>query len=370
MAHEGAKAGRVEDGGKDESIAEPGRVLAIANKKVATLYKRIIGLPARRVIARVGVTVSFMLALGAVAAEKQFRPTLETYLKRLGYEAVVLDLDRKGNKLMVKTLVNNRQRRFIVDTGCTVTALDRPVARGMKTLGESGLKLEDSLLGAVTNASFVIIEHLKLGRAEFLNQPAHVITNSSLRANQDGLLGADFLRRNFCLVDCLDRRLYVRGAAPDEKTQTALEESLRDSGFLAVELKFTRGLAMTLNARANGQPVRLLLDTGFTWSVLHDSQVKALGLAPKGSRLLLGNVLGKPPERMRLARVDSLEIGGLTLSKVEFGVTDLRTWGIAGGKSASLDVDGVLGMDHLFLNGALIDCHKKKLWLKPTAPDK
>src|SRR5437773_7386674 len=78
-----------------------------------------------------------------VGADKQFRPSLENYLKRLGYESVLLSRDEQ-NHLTIRGKLDGKGRRFVLDTGWSITTVDIGVARKLKKLGEAGGTLDDA----------------------------------------------------------------------------------------------------------------------------------------------------------------------------------------------------------------------------------
>src|SRR5438309_7364790 len=225
------------------------------------------------------LTATLALAFVASAAPKEngAGSNLEDYLKRVGYLPVVL---RKGehDKLLAEGMLVRKKRLFLVDTGCTRTALDEGAARGLKSLGELGVTLEDSFFGELSDPTIVLMDKLTLGRAQFLNQPARVtkLRMDYIFVGSDGVLGCDFFFRNYCLIDCFDRRLYVRGAKPSDDTTSAMETTLRASGFTDVPIGVKYGL--TVDAKANGEASKLLVATGITFSSLERALAKRLGL--------------------------------------------------------------------------------------------
>lgn len=290
--------------------------------------------------------------------------TLQSYIQRLGYEPIPLRL-LGGNHLFVHGLVGDQKRTFLVDTGWTWTTLDRAVARNFKSLAELGMKLEDSYVGTVTNADVVVVESLTLGRARFLNQPVRS-RNLSGGVRADGVLGCDFLYRNYCVIDFVNRQLYVRGSTPSKDAQAALAETLGRSGFNEIPLKRSRGLAPTCEAVGNGVSLTLLVDTGSAWSVLDDSQVKPLHLKllrDSQLRARIGGVgkIGAHP--IHYTTLSTLQLNALTLDNVEFGVADLASWGIGDNDKSDSQIDGILGGFTLAQHNAVIDCRGKRLWL-------
>jgi predicted aspartyl protease len=221
----------------------------------------------------------------ARAAEQRTSHSLESYLKRLGYEPIPLKRDHY-NHLFLYGEIDGKSRRIGVDTGCSVTRIDRAAARKLKTIGQLGVELEDSFLGRITNGD-VCLMRVKLGSAVFTNQPAWTLAlDAGGESVGDCILGCDFLFRNFCLIDCLNQKLYVRGIEPSAKAEQALEESLRVSRFHEIKLLQTSALVMAVEGKADGEPIKLLLDTGAPWLLLDSKQERRLHYIGHSSNLL------------------------------------------------------------------------------------
>ena len=332
---------------------------------------------------RLALTLYF-ICIGAAAppqswaAESSQGTGLEDYLKRLGYEPIKFTSNERHLPLIEGEIGAGRKLRFAVDTGWGFTRLDTASAAGLKTLGELGVVLEDKFLGPLTNPAIVLIDKLVLGQAQFLNQPARAekLEMDFVRVSFDAILGCDFFFRNSCLVDCGAQRLYVRGVRPSRDESRALAETLQRSGFIEVPLR-TR-LSLTVEAKINGQPVRLIVDTGSPFTELDESQFKSLGLStvkqstpPAGSSIpkeVGGRVVGMGrigAHKLRVTTVKSLQIGAKTWQDIHLGVVNLKAWHPQHPGTGLEDETGFLGRDLLVGQGALIDFASRKLWFRP-----
>jgi len=317
-----------------------------------------------------GLVVGLLILSGlsgdrAVAGGKQFRPGLESYLKRHGYESIPLRHDEQ-NHWLVGGLVNGKKRDFLVDTGCSVTRISKSAGAKLPSVAERGVKLEDTVLGSVENSAMVIMDRLKLGEAEFLNQPAMLGRLASTDGNiEDGILGCDFFYRNFCLLDCLDGRLYVRSEKPSSELQAALEESFRRIGLLEVPLQLHPELVMTCPARINGQEIVLLVDSGAIWSVLDNDQARKLGLSVDKTPASIDGPGNKSiVQWLDRTRLKAVKLGDVSVGDLDFGVSQLDGWGIAVPGRSGLQIHGMLGGEFLTLHAAVVDCGARKLWLQ------
>ena len=322
-----------------------------------------------------GMTLAFVA--GAAPAENGHHPSLDDYLQRVGYLPLTLKKG-KQDELLAEGVLAEKKRLFLIDTGWGRTALNEAAARGLKSLGELGVTLEDSFWGKLSDPAIVLMDKLALGRAQFLNQPARV-TNLRMDftfTGFDGVLGCDFFFRNYCLIDCSSRRLYVRGSKPSSNVVSAIEATLDASGFTGVPIQMKYGL--TVEARVNDETLRLLVDTGSSFSVLDTALAKRLGLgAVKQDEAAVGSLIPKEwsatfvgvgkigAHQMKVTTLTRLEVGSLQWTNVHLGVVDLKNWGLAKPGSEGEDVQGLLGRELLSARGALIDYHSGKLWFRP-----
>ena len=308
------------------------------------------------------------------AAEPVTPPSLDQFLKRAGFEGIEYRIDDR--EALVQGRLGNKNRTFLLDTGWALTTLDAHAARGLKTLGELNVKLDDSLGGRLSDPDIVLMEELTLGRAKFLNQPAKVreLKPEFTGWRYDGVLGFDFYYRNHCLVDCGGRRLYVRGSKPSEAVADTLAKSLRLSRFVEVPMAGRYGT--TVDVEINGQTVKLLVDTGAFATILDDSQLPRLGLTKlkytgprRGSQLLYDagttavGVAGL--EAMYVSDVKSFRIASQPWKDVQVGVGDLAKWQLAKAGTQNQEIQGLLGIDLLVIHSALIDFTSNRLWFRP-----
>jgi len=276
---------------------------------------------------------------------------------RLGYQQIELRRTAENHLYLVGRL-NGRRRSILVDSGWSFTTVSPNAARELPTPQHAGTNEPPSLFIAV----------LRLGRVSLTNQPARVerMTFDGEPASFEVVLGCDFLRRNHAVVDCLNRRLYVRGHALPEPEQSTLEELLRGGGFSAVTLTLKQPLGITCLARVNGHPVELLVDTGAVWSSLDLRQIEQLGLRALPTLAKIGGVGTTCARGVAVGEAKSFALGDVPVKDANFAIMNLGDWGLATPGKKLSEVGGILGGPELVVNGALIDCHRLKLWVKPA----
>ncbi len=286
-------------------------------------------------------------------AQKVERSSLQEQFVQSGYDRIQLQRTAE-NHLYVTGKLNGRRRSVLVDTGWSFTTVSTNAAR----------KLPSSNSGT-NELPTVLIAELKLGRHSFTNQPARVehMVFDGQPASFEVVLGCDFLRRNFAIIDCLNRRLHVRSRPPTETEQNELDQSLRRGGFTVVALTLKQPLAITCPARVNHQPVEMLVDTGAVWSSLDVRQLDRLGLRALPTLAKVSGAGETGTRSVAMAEVKSFALGEVLLKDVNFAVMDLSDWGLAAPGKGLSGVQGILGGSELVVNSVLIDCHGLRLWV-------
>ncbi len=285
-----------------------------------------------------------LLLVGRLAGQAAAAGGVADIFPRLGYDQI--ELRRTGeNHLFLFGQVNGHKRSCLVDTGWSLTTLQ-----------------------AEPHSPGTAVETLKLGRTTFPNQPVRTerIVFNGQPAAFDVVLGLDFLRRNFAVLDCGRRRLFTRRAALPDEAQRDLEAALRGAGFREIGLRLQPVPALTLAARVNGEPLEMLLDSGAVWSCVDQRQCARLKLKPLASAARVTGA-GKTGQRgVAVAEVRSLQLGEVELKDSTLALFDLADWGFAAPDKALSEVQGILGGDLLAATGAIIDLHRLKLWLQPV----
>lgn len=333
---------------------------------------RVVGLPSRRCfLARCGLGLAGLpLAVRQVRAAGRTQPPLIQYLVRLGYHAFELKRDRHDHFLVAGELEEQRVT-FLVDTGCSVSAVDRRLLKGARTLGELGIAIQDSLLGRIDQESIYLGKRLALGKAEFFNQPLQPVDTASLRQQWNAILGLDFLLRHHAILDCWTGWLCLRDAPLEAGLEEALDASLQRSGYLAVPLTPADGLTLLCRPGVQGQVLTLMVDTGAIWSLLDEGSARQLGLKTTSTSKAVQGLDRLVPRTLSATRIDEFTLGEGIARNVRMGVADLQPWFLskrevqqarAAGQPL-VELDGLLGVDHLFAFGALIDCRRRQLWV-------
>ena len=304
------------------------------------------------------------------AAEQTRTNSLGTYLGKLRYEPI--QFDYKQNAPLIESQINGRTCVFLLDTGCTISELDAKAAKGLKTLKELGTTMDDPFVSQVPGSSVVVMDKLALGHAEFLNQPAEVnkVDMDFVQLPFQGVIGFDFLSRNFALIDCAGHRLYIRAEQPSADVSKALAESLSRSGFTNIPL--AGDAYFLVPVQVNGHPLDMLVDTGASLSLIDQSQFKRLGLQtvkqekvgsyiPVDPDFVTVGFRGVGAHKTKIVKLNSINVAGVGWPTVYFGMVDLGAWQ-TGAEKKETAIQGLLGPDSLAPEDVLIDFASRKLW--------
>jgi len=292
---------------------------------------------------KTGLLFAWLWPLLAVAAP---RLDLGRTLTQLGYEMV--ELRRTGdNHLYLFGKVDGRRRSCLVDTGWSFSTISTNTAARL---------MEPNRIAQLT-----------LGRVVRTNE---VVRVEDLRVNgrptsYDVVLGCDFLRRHHAIIDCGERRLYLRTEALTLGQQNELQSKLAAAGFRKVEMKPREPWALTCTAQVNGSAVELLVDSGAMWSCLDTDLAKSLKLRALPTLNHMTGPAANGQRSFAVADLKSWQLDEVLMPETSAAIFHLKDLGLGPEGKLFPDVGGILGGAELRKQHAVIDCGELKLWLRP-----
>lgn len=136
---------------------------------------------------------------------------------------------------------------LLIDTGANATSVDYRIAR---KLGLKGQQAKLALVNQPENVRRVTLPNLRLGPVRAESLPVLVqdlsFVQTTLGVRVDAIVGLDFLGRSSFAVDYESKKMVFGSIDP---------------ACLAIPFKHGAP-TVTVEVRLNGQPVRLLIDTG------------------------------------------------------------------------------------------------------------
>lgn len=139
-------------------------------------------------------------------------------------------------------------------------------------------------------------------------------------------------------------------------------------GFAAVPMRSLMTGHQLVDARINGMPATLVVDTGANVTVLHagaESRFRATR-----DPLAIGSTSGLGgPMQGRVMRIDTLALGGVETRQRRVIESDLSALTAVLGRVAGRDIDGIVGQDVLQKQSAVIDVAGGILYLMAAGTD-
>jgi predicted aspartyl protease len=177
----------------------------------------------------------------------------------------------------------------------------------------------------------------------------------------NGVVGVDLLREYHAVIDCGHQKLFTRKQySPQDSDRLA--GLLAERGFARIPMRLTHDEELEVEATVNSQRTRLLVATGASFTFLGREAGYAAGVKAAPSRFLY------PLENSRLLQLSNgiaqaLDIGSFTLTDAKVVLIDLSSQTLHTAEPAETN-SGLLGMDLLSLNYAVIDFGNLTLYLR------
>jgi predicted aspartyl protease len=237
--------------------------------------------------------------------------------------------------------------RFLIDTGADRTAISSTLARQLRLDGRKDVKLH-SVTG-VSDIETAKVPMLDITAKKVRNIDAALLESEHMGA--DGILGLDSLRSQRILFDFKNQTLTVVPA------ETYVRE---DKDTVVVTAQVRNGRLILSQARAEGTPLTLVVDTGAEVSIGNEALFRKLtrGSVKRTGPILLHSVTGETLVG-EYTVVRQLTVGGVTLKKLPIVFADshaFRRLGLDNKPALLLGMNALRGFDKVS-----IDFYRKKL---------
>ena len=237
--------------------------------------------------------------------------------------------------------------RFLIDTGADRTAISSTLARQLRLDERKDVKLH-SVTG-VSDIETANVPILDITAKKVRNIDAALLESEHMGA--DGILGLDSLRSQRILFDFKNQTLTVVPA------ETYVKE---DKDTVVVTAQVRNGRLILSQARAEGTPLTLVVDTGAEVSIGNGALLRKLnrGSVRRTGPILLHSVTGETLMG-EYTVVRQLTVGGVTLKKLPIVFADshaFRRLGLDNKPALLLGMNALRGFDKVS-----IDFYRKKL---------
>jgi predicted aspartyl protease len=283
------------------------------------------------------------------------------------FEALPLVRSRQ-NHLMVRAFINGKPAWLTVDSGAPVSAIAlnrREYFRLKPITAKSNLPARVQINGAFNNVA--IARELRIGGLMLIDEPVVTVDlGYSSRAARfvneqeiDGIIGADILFPTQAVLDC-ERQLLILKTDPDVNGGIP---GLNRRGLRAVPIQVSDGFNLYVNGSINGQPARLMVDTGSFTTLLHRSFVRRMRIATRETPYS-SSAVNLKERGVRVAHIRKLSVGSVDIIGKDVGVIDLGGLIHNGLLEGSPPVAGLLGAETLRRHHGIIDFGTRTLYLR------
>lgn len=283
-----------------------------------------------------------LASAGPAAAKCQFMKITE------------MPVTMSGSKPVVKVLIDGAEARLVADSGAFFSVLTPTAAArlGIKTRPAIGFEVrgaggsERVAVGTVKDFSFA---GLKLGKADFL------VAGRNMDGDVDGFLGQNMLGGVEIEYDLANGMLRLFKAKDCPTEVLAYWSTKAAPGILPISRVTPTERHITGSGKVNGQPIRVMFDTGAGRSVLRRGAAERLGIRIDGPGVVSGGLswgFGSRLFESWIAPVDSFEIADEKIQHTRLRIADM----------ALDDADMLLGADFFLSHRVLISSTQHRLY--------
>jgi predicted aspartyl protease len=283
------------------------------------------------------------------------------------FEALPLTRSRQ-NHLLVRAFINGKPALLGVDSGAPISAiaLNRRKHFGLTGIpGTSTLPARLQINGGFNNVA--IARNFRIGALNLVDEPVVVVDLSGsggasrlLHEQEiDGILGADILFPTGAVLDC-QKQLLILKMDPEVPGRTPGTEY---RGLRSMPIRVSETYNLYVDAAINGEPARLMVDTGAFATLLNRGFVRRLHV-PLHETPFSSSAVNLKQRGVQIARIRRLSVGSVDILGKDVGVVDLEGLIHSDLLRGSQPVAGLLGAEILRTHHGIIDFGTRTLYLK------
>jgi predicted aspartyl protease len=336
-----------------------------ARRMDSTVRRSVLNVKTRRGRIRYfGILFSLLTAVPnpVFAAASKARP-----MQLPGYKVVPVHYGPL-NKMIISASINGHPANLMVDTGANQIIMDASAAASFEVRpSQRGLRYTrfTEINGQILPVGFA--QSLTAGSMNFGSSPV-ALRNSSISGRfsngveardpgVDGFLGLDILIRHKAVINCRTKLIFFKfeQSRPLQLASVALSEN-----FTRIPLRREKNGAFTVPCSIHRQAGRLLVDTGAFVTVFDEGLLKSFGIALQPTRVSAHFTSGVA-RKISAGQINDLAIGDFRVPPEKLGAAVLPHFALEQGDAR---IDGILGMDLLFICHGIIDFNSMSLFLK------
>jgi predicted aspartyl protease len=304
------------------------------------------------------IALSSSLCRGAVKLD-----ALGAYLVSRGYGGA--QLIRSGQYYHLPIVANGKPAHLVVDTGAPTTVIFRQSLKALNLTESKTEVLESGIYGRGKEAfGTTKVETLTAGNCTLSNVPVAVAGIDAYMnpiGRPNGLLGLRELVKFGAILDFPHRLLYLRPSRPGSEVAASIKSILEQNNFKAIAFSVDRG-HMRVPGKVNDIACHFMVDSGAFLTVVDRDFAARAKIASAPTRHEMHGV-GKSGGEVRVADFSSLWVGDYQIKRASSAVAALNSQML--GRGTNSEADGLLGVEYLGLNSAIIDFISGTIYLRP-----
>lgn len=286
-----------------------------------------------------------------------------SFLTRHGYGGA--QLVSSGQFFHLPIVSEGNPANLVVDTGTPATLIFRSSVKR--------LRLSETLTKAQVSGAFgqgqehygvAIMRSFHAGNCTIENIPVAIapdLTALNPYGRPNGLLGLRELMKFGAVLDLAHHMVYLHPTPLPDDLSRDLRTMLEGHGWTPVTMTVTTR-HLRVAGEANDKPCHFLVDTGAFVTALDRGFAEAAKISTRPTRVT-AHGFGRGASGVGLATFGSLWIGNYQIKQPSASVLELDSRMLARGTMS--EVAGLLGVDYLAMNSAIIDFVSGTLYLRP-----
>lgn len=288
---------------------------------------------------------------------------LGSFLTSHGYGGA--QLVSSGQFFHLPIVSEGKAAHLVVDTGTPATLIFRSSVKR--------LRLSETLTNAQVSGAFgqgqerygvAIMRSFHTGNCTLENVPVAIAPDMAamnIYGRPNGLLGLRELMKFGAVLDLAHHMVYLHPSPLPNELSRDMRNILESHGWTPVAMTFT-SRHLRVPGEANDKACHLLVDTGAFVTALDRSFAASAKISTRPTHVTAHGV-GRTASSVGLATFGSLWIGNYQIKQPSASVLALDSQML--GRGTMSEVAGLLGVDYLAMNSAIIDFVSGTLYLRP-----
>jgi predicted aspartyl protease len=271
-----------------------------------------------------------------------------------------LPVTMSGTQPIIAGTINGQSVKFLVDTGAFWSLLARDTLTRLK-LHEGALPygMTISGVGGTESAGYTKANEFSLVGfygGHIFNGMDFIVSGSAVFAGVDGIIGQNIIARDDAEYDLANGVMRLFKASGCNDHSLAYWRGNAAVAEMSLKRRTAADPHWISEAKLNGKNIRVLFDSGASFSVLNRGVAARLGITPESERATTGGTttgIGVRSVELSLARFDTLDLGGEVIRNARIRFGDVSDGVIA---------DLTLGSDFLLSHRLYFSSKQNKLY--------